>query len=70
MDVEIGDAAGQVYRFLEENGASTLAAISKGTGLKNQFAALAIGWLAREHKVCREKKGKSERWTLTDECCC
>jgi len=64
MDAEIGLAAGDVYRFLEEHGPSTLNQLKKGTGHKDALLSLAIGWLAREGKVLRETDGRNVRWGL------
>jgi len=48
---EIGTHAGTVWKFLEQNGESTLSAIVKGTELSQSQTDRAIGWLAREGKV-------------------
>ena len=66
MDLEIGSAAGDVYRCLESNGSATLSAIKKATGHKESTVAMALGWLAREDKVVRDAKGRSVRWVLAD----
>jgi len=64
MDVEIGFAAGDVYRFIEANGPSTLTQVKKGTGRDNAAICQAIGWLAREDKVVRLQKGKAIHWVI------
>jgi hypothetical protein len=64
MDVEIGTAAGDVYRFLEVNGPSSAAKLRKGTGHKDTTVHQALGWLAREDKIVRETSGRSVVWTL------
>jgi hypothetical protein len=53
----IGDAAGHVYRLLE-NGGSNLANVKKvlkESGFDSQTVFMAIGWLAREDKICMQK---------------
>lgn len=62
---EIGEAAGKIYRVLEQGGDFTLAALQKNvkitdTALFNQ----AIGWLAREAKVSIGKSGRSVKVSL------
>ncbi|MEO2016475.1 MAG: winged helix-turn-helix domain-containing protein [Fuerstiella sp.] len=52
---DIGTAAGVVWGFLNNNGATSLTALTKGTDLPKELALQAIGWLAREDKVDFEK---------------
>jgi hypothetical protein len=66
MDMEIGSAAGDVYRYLESKGAATVAQLKRATGFTESLVCLAIGWLAREHKVERVPKGRTTRWSLAD----
>jgi hypothetical protein len=61
MDVSIGEAAGQVWQCLSENGELNPTALAKKTGLKRDMTFAAIGWLARENKLsCR--RGKRGMW--------
>lgn len=55
----IGEAAGQIWNYLNENGESTLAKMKKELDLKANFAEMGLGWLAREGKVQMSKKGTS-----------
>ena len=64
MDGDIGFAAGEVYRFLEANGPATVAQLKKAVGRKDAVVNQAIGWLAREDKIVREKSRKAVRWDL------
>jgi hypothetical protein len=64
MMVEIGAAAGDVYRFLEAHGPATVTQISKGTGRKPADVNAAIGWLAREDKLAGEARGRTVRWSI------
>ena len=64
MDAEIGFAAGDVFRFIEANGPSTITRIRQGTGHSTALVNQAIGWLARENKIARSVKGKTVRWSL------
>ncbi len=64
MDVEIGMAAGEVYRYLELNGPASVPQLKKETGRRDATIHQAIGWLAREDKVVRLPRGKNVRWGL------
>ncbi len=64
MDVEIGTAAGEVYRFLETNGPASATQLKKAIGERDAAIHQAIGWLAREDKVVRLDSGRTVRWTL------
>lgn len=55
----IGETAGQIWNYLNENGESTIAKMKKDLDLKSNFAELGLGWLAREGKVEMSKKGTS-----------
>jgi Protein of unknown function (DUF2582). len=65
MCLNIGEAAGYVYRLLE-SGESNMANLKnhlKENGFDSQpVAFMAIGWLAREDKICMAKNGNS--WSL------
>ncbi|HIF01490.1 MAG TPA: hypothetical protein EYG03_06965 [Planctomycetes bacterium] len=52
---DIGTAAGVVWGFLNDNGSTSLTALTKGTDLPKELALQAIGWLAREDKIVFEK---------------
>lgn len=60
----IGQSAGQVWEYLNENGETTLSKMKKDMDLKGNFADLAIGWLAREGKVDISKQGTSTKIKL------
>lgn len=50
----IGQTAGKVWTFLEDNGTSTVNKITNETGLSKNDIQRAIGWLAREEKITIE----------------
>ena len=56
---QIGQSAGQIYNYLNNNGESTFSKMKKELDLKGNFADLGLGWLAREDKVEISKKGAS-----------
>jgi hypothetical protein len=51
MEAEIGDAAGTIWRYLEEHGETTLSRLRQGAKLPEQMVLMGIGWLAREGKL-------------------
>jgi hypothetical protein len=51
MRKEIGEAAGKVWTYLNDNGEVTTPTLLKRVGLPRDVAHRAIGWLAREGKV-------------------
>ncbi len=53
MNVEvIGSWAGLVWEALNGSGTLTVKALKKATKLKEKELYAALGWLAREGKVC------------------
>jgi len=51
LESEIGLAAGEVYRFLEKKGTSTLTQLRRELPLERAVVDQAVGWLARESKL-------------------
>ncbi|WMW25472.1 winged helix-turn-helix domain-containing protein [Methanolobus sediminis] len=64
MCLNIGEAAGYVYRLLEneESNMANLKSHLKENGYDQQMVFMAIGWLSREDKICMTKNGNS--WSL------
>lgn len=60
----IGDAAGKIWHYLNENGAASASKIEKETALTRNDVQRAIGWLAKEDKVLIETKGRVETISL------
>lgn len=62
--IDIGEAAGYIYRLLESN-ETNMSGIKnhlKENGYDAQTAFMAMGWLAREDKICMDKNGNS--WSI------
>ena len=55
----IGETAGDVWDVLNEYGPLSLAKLVKLVGKPRDIVMQAIGWLAREEKVCIEENGRS-----------
>ena len=53
----IGITAGDILRYLDEHGKSTLSQIVLGIDTDKDRVLMSIGWLAREGHVIVEKAG-------------
>jgi len=62
--IDIGEAAGYIYRLIEssEKNLSGIKNNLKENGYDAQTAFMAMGWLAREDKICMDKNGNS--WSI------
>ena len=54
----IGEAAGKVWKFLEEKGEANFSQMKKGIQADPNLILQAIGWLAREDKLNMERKNR------------
>jgi len=66
MRDEIGNAAGVVWEFLNQQGETVLVTLKDRTGLSEGILLMALGWLAREEKVNLLKEGRTIRISLTN----
>ncbi len=64
MSRSIGETAGEVWRLLNGNGAASLNSIKSCLKVDQNLILQAIGWLAREDKLCIEKKGRYVTYSL------
>jgi hypothetical protein len=55
---QVGNAAGEVWRQLDQSGPQTLAQLKKKLNGNSELLGFAVGWLAREDKldILKEKK--------------
>ncbi|KJV06237.1 winged helix-turn-helix domain-containing protein [Methylocucumis oryzae] len=60
----IGEAAGTVWQYLEQNGPSSVTKIATDTGIAKNDLQRAIGWLSKEDKLNIEVKGRTETIAL------
>jgi hypothetical protein len=58
MDTEIGEAAGQIWRYLAQHGETTLRQLQKGTTLPERLLLMGVGWLAREGQLRLLQEGR------------
>lgn len=60
----IGDAAGRVWEYLDQNGSASVTKITNETGLNKNDVQRAIGWLLKEDKLSIEVVGRTETVSL------
>jgi hypothetical protein len=58
INVQVGDAAGEVWRLLDQGGMHSLAQLKKKFSGASELLGFAVGWLAREDKleIFKEKR--------------
>ncbi len=61
---QIGDTAGLVWHALKKGGEMTLTALGKKIKAPRDTVMQAVGWLAREGKVCIEERGRKRLISL------
>ncbi len=66
MQGEIDNAAGIIWRYLNQHGEMTLGKLRQGTKLSDQLVSMGIGWLAREDKLSFMKEGRSVKVDLRE----
>ena len=55
----IGDAAGQVWQHLNENGPLSMSKLVKDIEAPRDLVMQALGWLAREDKIAIDEESRS-----------
>ena len=60
----IGDAAGKIWQYLDQNGAASVTKITNETGINKNEVQRAIGWLLKEDKLSIEVVGRTETLSL------
>ncbi|PPC90290.1 MAG: hypothetical protein CTY34_08435 [Methylobacter sp.] len=60
----IGEAAGKIWQYLNDNGPSSVTKVTNDTGLNKNDIQRAIGWLCKEEKLEIELKGRVETLSL------
>ena len=61
---QVGEAAGKVWRLLNEEGPQTFPQLKKKLNGSGEMLGFALGWLAREDKVDITQEKKSVRVAL------
>ena len=58
MNDDVGEVAGEVWDFLNEEGKSSLSAVNKAISEPRSRVNMGIGWLAREDKLEFDAEGR------------
>lgn len=66
LNTEIGKTAGLVWEHLGKNGRCSIQDLRKKIGVDVVLFYQAIGWLARENKICHSKEAENLNVQLTD----
>ena len=56
---QIGETAGAVWQILSEDGPLSMAKLVKKVGQPRDTVMQALGWLAREEKICIDEEGRT-----------
>ena len=64
MNEAIVSAVGKVWKHLNDNGTASFPELRRKTGLSTDLVNRAIGWLAREDKLCFETANGPEQIRL------
>jgi len=64
MQNKIDAAAGQVWRYLDKNGSTSVSKVTNETGLNKNDVQRSIGWLLKEDKLIIEAVGRTETLSL------
>jgi predicted ArsR family transcriptional regulator len=60
----IGDAAGKIWQYLDQNGPASVTKIANETGINKNDVQRGIGWLLKEDKLSIEVVGRTETLSL------
>lgn len=60
IEQEIGEAAGKIWKLLNEKGPIPKSKIAKQTKLSANLVHQGLGWLAREGKLSQHKQKNTE----------
>jgi predicted HTH transcriptional regulator len=64
MSNVVDSAAGEIWKYLDKNGPTTIAKLTKETKIDDKNIQRGIGWLAQEGKVSIEIINRAETISL------
>ena len=64
MHNTIGDAAGKIWQYLDQNGSASVTKITNETGINKNDVQRGIGWLLKEDKLSIVTVGRTETLSL------
>lgn len=62
---QIGETAGEVWHTLLEHGQLTMTQLTKRVDAPRDRVMQAVGWLAREEKICIDEQARRKVISLT-----
>ncbi|MEI6333802.1 MAG: winged helix-turn-helix domain-containing protein [Methylococcaceae bacterium] len=60
----VGNAAGEIWKYLDKNGATSIAKLTRETKIDDKNIQRGIGWLAQEGKLSIEIVNRAETVSL------
>ena len=60
----IGNAAGKIWQYLDQNGSASVTKITNETGINKNDVQRGIGWLLKEDKLSIDVVGRTETLSL------
>jgi hypothetical protein len=60
----VGATAGEIWKYLDKNGPTSIAKMTRETGIDEKIIQRGIGWLAQEGKVSIEIVNRAETISL------
>jgi xanthine dehydrogenase molybdopterin-binding subunit B len=57
---QIGEAAGAVWHYLDQNGSTSLTKLAKELDVPRDVLMQGLGWLAREDKIWIDEQGRTK----------
>ncbi|MDD1631480.1 MAG: winged helix-turn-helix domain-containing protein [Methylococcaceae bacterium] len=60
----IGNTAGEIWKYLDKNGPTSIAKMTRETKIDEKIIQRGIGWLAQEGKVSIEILNRAETISL------
>lgn len=64
MSEKVGNAAGDIWRFLDKNGPISVSKLAKEIPVEEKYLQRAIGWLAQEGKISIDIINRAETISL------
>jgi len=64
LNEQIGETAGDIWHRLDEQGPMSVAKLVKACDVPRDVVMQAIGWLAREDKICLEETSRGRMISL------
>jgi hypothetical protein len=64
MAEKVGNAAGEIWKYLDINGPTSIAKLTRETKIDEKSIQRGIGWLAQEGKVSIEIINRAETISL------